>query len=77
MQKARQETKPISADEIAEMADRGEDVSRFFTGQCRRMPPIPKDASPKFLNLVQRFRDATVPEEIHRLGDEVGQAIFG
>lgn len=23
--------KPISADEIAEMADRGEDISRFFT----------------------------------------------
>jgi hypothetical protein len=28
------------ADEIAEMADAGEDVSRFFTGKGKMMPPI-------------------------------------
>jgi len=32
---------PPTADEIAEMADRGEDVSRFFTRKGRMMPPIP------------------------------------
>jgi hypothetical protein len=32
--------KPISADEIAEMADRGEDISRFFTNKGRMMPGI-------------------------------------
>ena len=32
--------KPPTADEIAEMADRGENVSRFFTGKGKMMPPI-------------------------------------
>jgi len=31
--------KPVSAEAIARMADRGEDVRRFFTGG-RMMPPI-------------------------------------
>jgi len=31
--------KPISAETIARMADRGQDVGRFFTGG-RMMPPI-------------------------------------
>ena len=30
----------VSADEIARRADRGEDVSRFFTNSGRMMPPI-------------------------------------
>ena len=30
----------VSADEIAEMADRGEDISRFFTNKGKMMPPI-------------------------------------
>jgi hypothetical protein len=30
----------VSADEIARRADRGEDVSRFFTNTGRMMPPI-------------------------------------
>jgi hypothetical protein len=32
--------KPPTADEIGEMADRGEDVSRFFTRKGKMMPPI-------------------------------------
>jgi len=32
--------KPIPADEIAEMADRGESVSRFFTNSGKMMQPI-------------------------------------
>ena len=28
------------ADEIADMADRGEDISRFFTNAGKMMPPI-------------------------------------
>jgi len=36
--------KPPSADEIAELADRNEDVSRFFSRNGRMMPPIPPDA---------------------------------
>jgi hypothetical protein len=32
--------KPRSAEEIAEMADRGEDISRFFINDGKMMPPI-------------------------------------
>lgn len=31
---------PPTADEIADMADRGEDISRFFTNKGKMMPPI-------------------------------------
>ncbi len=32
--------KVVSAETIAHLADRGEDVSRFFTNRGRMMPPI-------------------------------------
>jgi hypothetical protein len=32
--------KPPTADEVADMADRGEDISRFFTRKGKMMPPI-------------------------------------
>jgi hypothetical protein len=32
--------KPLTADEIADRADRGENISRFFTGKGKMMPPI-------------------------------------
>jgi hypothetical protein len=35
MQTARKSAKPVSADAIPRLADRGEDVSRFFKGQGR------------------------------------------
>ncbi|MFP4419335.1 MAG: ribbon-helix-helix domain-containing protein [Desulfococcaceae bacterium] len=31
-----------TADEIAEMADKGEDISRFFTGDGKMKPPLNK-----------------------------------
>jgi hypothetical protein len=40
MQKTLESTKPVTADEIADMADRGEDISRFFTNSGKMMPPI-------------------------------------
>jgi hypothetical protein len=40
MRKARETRKPASAEEIARMADRGKDVSRFFTNDGKMMPPI-------------------------------------
>jgi hypothetical protein len=40
MKKTRRSAKPISADAIARLADRGEDVSRFFKGQGRMVQPI-------------------------------------
>jgi hypothetical protein len=40
MQKTVKSTKPKNAEDIAEMADRGEDISRFFTNTGKMMPPI-------------------------------------
>jgi len=40
MPKTLETPKPPSADEIADMADRGEDISRFFTNTGKMMPPI-------------------------------------
>ena len=30
----------LTADQIADLADRGEDISQFFTNAGRKMPPI-------------------------------------
>ena len=40
MPKTLESPEPPTADEIAEMADRGEDISRFFTNTGKMMPPI-------------------------------------
>jgi hypothetical protein len=40
MPKTLEVPKPPAADEIAEMADNGEDISRFFTRKGKMMPPI-------------------------------------
>jgi hypothetical protein len=40
MKKTRKTAKPISADAIARLADRGEDVSHFFKGEGRMVQPI-------------------------------------
>jgi hypothetical protein len=32
--------KPVSAESIAKRAERGEDVSRYFTNSGRMMPPV-------------------------------------
>jgi hypothetical protein len=40
MKKTHKVGKPVSADQIAEMADQGKDVSRFFIGKGRMVQPI-------------------------------------
>jgi hypothetical protein len=40
MPKTLESPKRPTADEIAELADRGENVSRYFTGKGKMMPPI-------------------------------------
>lgn len=40
MKNTRKSAKPVSADEIAEMAEQGKDVSRFFKGEGRMVQPI-------------------------------------
>ncbi len=38
------ETRVVTADEIAEMADAGMDITRFFAGDGRMMPPLVRSA---------------------------------
>jgi hypothetical protein len=40
MQEMTQKHKPVSAEAIARIAERGGNVSRFFTGKGKMMPPI-------------------------------------
>ncbi len=40
MPKTVEPRKALSADDIADLADRGEDVTRFFTNSGKMMPPI-------------------------------------
>jgi hypothetical protein len=40
MPKTFKSPKPPTADEIAELADKGENISRFFTRRGKMMPPI-------------------------------------
>jgi hypothetical protein len=40
MKKTRKSAKPVSAEAIAKLADRGQDVSHFFRGQGRMVQPI-------------------------------------
>jgi len=40
MKKTLKSAKPVAADEIAKMADRGNDISRFFTCEGRMVQPI-------------------------------------
>ncbi len=40
MRKTRKTTEPVGAEEIAKMADQGQDVSRFFQGKGRMVQPV-------------------------------------
>jgi hypothetical protein len=40
MKKTHRPAKPVSADAIARLADKGKDVSNFFKGQGRMVQPI-------------------------------------
>jgi len=40
MKTTRKSTKPVSAEAIAKLAERGKDVSKYFTNTGRMMPPV-------------------------------------
>ena len=40
MNRTPKKTRPVSAETIAKRAERGENISRFFTGKGRMMAPI-------------------------------------
>jgi hypothetical protein len=53
MKTTRKLTKPISAEAIAKLAERGKDVSKYFTNTGRMMPPVQRvniDFSQEMLN---------------------------
>lgn len=57
MKKTPKAKKIVNADEIAEMADRGEDISRFFTNKGKMMKPVQRvnvDFSSKMLEELDR-----------------------
>jgi len=58
MKKTAKTKKPISAEAIARMADKGQDVTRFFTGDFKMMPPLIKrinvDFTPSMVDELDR-----------------------
>ncbi len=67
MPKALESPNPPTADEIADMADRGEDISRFFTNTGKMMPPIKRVnvdfALPMLEELDQTARELNVSRQ--------------
>jgi hypothetical protein len=62
MKKTRKSTKPVSAEAIARLADQGQDVSRFFSGQGRMVQPIQR---------VNVDLTATMLEELDQAAEEL------
>ncbi len=66
MPKMLESPKPLNADKIAELADRGEDVSRFFTGKGKMMPPIQRVNVDFALPMLQELDNAARELNISR-----------
>jgi hypothetical protein len=62
MKKIRKSAKPVSAEAIAKLADRGQDVSRFFRGRGRMVQPIQR---------VNVDVTATMLEELDQAAEEL------
>jgi len=62
MKNIRKSARPVSAEAIARLADRGQDVSRFFRGQGRMVQPIQR---------VNVDVTATMLEELDRAAEEL------
>jgi len=66
MTKAPESPKPPTADEIAELADHGKDVSRFFTNADRKMTPIQRVNVDFALPMLQELDEAAMNLNISR-----------
>ncbi len=66
MPKTLESPKPPTADAIAEMADRGEDVSHFFTNTGKMMPPIQRVNVDFALPMLQELDEAARQLNISR-----------
>lgn len=58
MTKAPESPKPPTADEIAELADQGRDVSRLFSNGGKKMPPIQRVNVDFALPMLQELDEA-------------------
>jgi hypothetical protein len=58
--------KPPTADEIAELADKGEDISRFFTRKGKMMPPIQRVNVDFALPMLQELEETAKQLNISR-----------
>jgi len=66
MPKILESPEPPTADEIADMADRGEDISRFFTRKGKMMPPIQRVNVDFALPMLQELDEAARQLNISR-----------
>ncbi len=66
MRKTVKTRRPISADTIARMAERGENVSRFFTNRGRMMQPIQRVNVDFALPMLKELDDAARALNISR-----------
>jgi hypothetical protein len=66
MPKTLEPPKTLTADEIAELADNGEDISRFFTGKGKMMPPIQRVNVDFALPMLQELDQAAMELNISR-----------
>ena len=67
MKSTRRIKKPVAAEEIARLADKGEDVSRFFTGTGRMVSPVQRVnvdfAAPMLSELDQAARELNISRQ--------------
>jgi hypothetical protein len=66
MPKTLESPKPLTADEIADLADNGEDISRFFTRKGKMMPPIRRVNVDFAEPMLQELDEAAVQLNISR-----------
>jgi hypothetical protein len=66
MPKTLESPKPLTADEIADLAESGEDISRFFTKAGRKMPPIQRVNVDFALPMLQELDEAAMELNISR-----------
>lgn len=66
MKKTRKKAKPVSADAIARLADKGEDVSRFFKGEGRMVQPIRRVNVDLTVGMLQELDQAALDLNVSR-----------
>jgi predicted RNase H-like HicB family nuclease len=54
-----------------------EDVKPLPEGPDEDMTEADKQKQREFFNLAERFRKATNPQDVKRLGDQLGRTVFG